>query len=187
MWWPGPTAGHVDRGAQAGRRRRRPAPEWGLADGEQGGRASTETYILIANTSAFAGHRAGHALLRGRRPPAQQRTCSLPPNSRTNVAVGASFRAVAAGKRFGTVIESLSVAGQDRSGADRRRTRDVLERPRSSTVRGRRPSGNAAPVARTHSPLSESDVPSTRDRGFNAHFDWNMVRAVLTSSRLSHE
>ena len=53
MWWPGGGTwyeAHNSAGStQAGTR-------WALAEGEVGGERDTETYILIANTSAFGGH-----------------------------------------------------------------------------------------------------------------------------------
>ena len=55
MWWPsgGFTStwleAHNSPGVTA------TGTLWGLADGEQGGTRSSDTYILVANTSAFAG------------------------------------------------------------------------------------------------------------------------------------
>ena len=55
MWWPGP-ARHVARGPQlAGATTT--GTRWALAEGEVGGANATETYILIANTSASGGRR----------------------------------------------------------------------------------------------------------------------------------
>ena len=53
MWWPGDATtwyeAHNLPGATA------TGTRWGLAEGEVGGASSTQSYILIANTSAFAG------------------------------------------------------------------------------------------------------------------------------------
>ena len=87
------------------RARRRPATRWALAEGEVGGPAGAETYILIANTSASPGtarvtlyfedgttaERTYHAAADAAAP-----TCSVSPD----------FPA-AAGTRFGAVVESL--------------------------------------------------------------------------------
>lgn len=107
MWWPGPTSdswqeGHNSSGAtETGTR-------WVLAEGEQGGPGNTETYVLIANTSGTPGS-ARVTLLFEDGTTAQQ-TFALAPSSRFNVAVGAMF-SEAAGRRFGTIVESLAVGG----------------------------------------------------------------------------
>ena len=103
MWWPGPTAAtwqeaHNSPGATAA------GTKWALAEGELGGSRGIETYILIANTSGFAGF-ARVALLFEDGTTAQ-RTYNLRPNSRFNVQVATEFPE-AAGKQFGAVIESL--------------------------------------------------------------------------------
>ena len=88
--------------------------KWGLAEGEQGGATSVETYILVANTSAFAGEvrvtlfkEDGTSLVK---------TYPIAANSRLNVPVGASeadggFGPAIAGQRFGCVVESLVPTG----------------------------------------------------------------------------
>ncbi len=114
MWWPGPTAAtwteaHNAAGATSA------GTKWAVADGEQGGSASNETYLLIANTSSYAGTaRVTLYLADGT---TTFHDVALPANSRTNVAVGApvengGFGAAVANKRFGAVIESLPVSGQ---------------------------------------------------------------------------
>jgi hypothetical protein len=77
---------------------------WAVADGEVGGPRGHETYLLIANTSAYAGSATvtfmfddGTSL---------RRVYPLPASSRTNVAVGPAFGTLIDGRRFGTVIES---------------------------------------------------------------------------------
>ena len=94
---------------------------WALAEGEVGGADGDETYILIANTSAFAGTArvtllfedgtsAQRSVSAARRQPDERRrrprTSRAPPN-----------------RRFGAIVESLGA----HAGADRRRARDVLE------------------------------------------------------------
>jgi hypothetical protein len=102
MWWPGPspaswTEAHNAAGATT------TGTLWALAEGEQGGAGQAETYILVANTSATPGQaRVTLVFEDGTR---AERTFPLPPNSRTNVAVGAEFPA-ADGSRFGALVES---------------------------------------------------------------------------------
>ena len=109
MWWPGPTAAtweeaHSSAGAVAAGTR------WGTAGGQCGGDNGSETFILIANTSATWGQ-ARVRLLFETGPPTD-RLYDLPPTSRTNVPICAQepaggFGARAAGRRFGAVVESL--------------------------------------------------------------------------------
>ncbi len=53
MWWPGSpsswTEGHNSFGVTS------TGTKWALAEGEAGGPLNTSTFILVANTSAFAG------------------------------------------------------------------------------------------------------------------------------------
>ena len=105
MWWPGgpPTwqEAHNSPGA------RETGTKWVLAEGEAGAPYVLDTYILVANTSAFAGtarvtliFEDGTAPLTGDFP--------LPASSRTNVKVGLDLGdASLSGKRFGAIIESL--------------------------------------------------------------------------------
>ena len=103
MWWPGPTAAtwqeaHNSPGATA------TGTRWGLAEGEVGGSKRLETYILIANTSAFAASvRVTLLFVDGT---TAFRTYSLTPRSRFNVAVAPEFPE-ASGKQFGAIVESL--------------------------------------------------------------------------------
>jgi hypothetical protein len=105
MWWPGPamtadfwTEAHNSPGAtETGIR-------WGLADGEVGGPQDAETYILIANTSPFGGQ--ARVTLYFEDGTLAEKVVDLMPSSRTNVRVAVDFPE-AAGRRFGSVIESL--------------------------------------------------------------------------------
>lgn len=103
LWWPGDFAtwheAHNSAGAlQTG-------TSWALAEGEQGGARGEETFILIANTSAFAGQ--ARVTLYFEDGTSAVRTYDLAANSRSNVAVGPDFGGAAAGKRFGAIVESL--------------------------------------------------------------------------------
>jgi uncharacterized protein YbdZ (MbtH family) len=108
MWWPGPgvtpefwTESHSTVGTTASSIR------WGLADGEVGGARAAETYILIANTSAYAGQ--ARVTLYFEDGTTAEKLFDLLPSSRTNVSVSAEFP-LAVGRRFGSVIESVGDA-----------------------------------------------------------------------------
>jgi hypothetical protein len=77
---------------------------WALAEGENGGASGAQTYILIANTSAFAGQARVTVLPESGSE--VMRTYTLDPNSRTSIPVGSDFPTTA-NARFGTLIESL--------------------------------------------------------------------------------
>jgi len=102
MWWPGSSTswheGHNTAGATA------VGEKWALAEGEVGGPRSLETYILIGNTSAFAG--TARVTLTFEDGTQATRDFPLEPNSRTSIPTSLDFPA-AIGKRFGTVVESL--------------------------------------------------------------------------------
>ena len=102
-----------------------------------GGTAAHETYVLIANTSAYAG--VARVTLLFEDGSTADRDYPLPANSRTNVWVAAEFPG-AAGRRFGTVVESLG----EEPGADRRRARDVQQRGRRTVGRGLQRAGDEA-------------------------------------------
>jgi hypothetical protein len=92
----------VDRSPQLpGRRRDRDA--LGPGGGRNRRAAIGRTYILIANTSAFAG--TAMVTLYFEDGTSANTTYTLLPHSRTNVAVSGQFP-VAAGRRFGSVVES---------------------------------------------------------------------------------
>jgi hypothetical protein len=103
MWWPRPstrwTEAHNSAGATA------TGVVWGLAEGEVGGPFATETYILVANTSPFAGTARVTLVIEGGG--TQVVTVPLPANSRTNVPVIESWFPGITAKRFGALIESL--------------------------------------------------------------------------------
>jgi hypothetical protein len=106
MWWPGSGdtwhEAHNSAGATS------TGTRWAVAEGEVGGPSSVETYLLIANTSLTAG--SALVTLHFEDGTTSSRTYVLPPQSRTNVAVGPDFGAQVEGKRFGAVVESLGEA-----------------------------------------------------------------------------
>ena len=69
---------------------------WALAEGEQGGPRNAETYILIANTSDFAGQARVRLLFEDGS--TAERIYGMAANSRTNAQIGVDFPE-AAGKR----------------------------------------------------------------------------------------
>ena len=77
---------------------------WALAGGEVGGATGLQTYVLLANTSAFAGQ--ARVTLYFEDGTTAQTTVNLLANSRTNVNIGQSFP-TAAGRRFGIIVDSL--------------------------------------------------------------------------------
>jgi hypothetical protein len=105
MWWPGNSStwreAHNSPGAtQTGTR-------WALAEGEAGQPGQLDTYILVANTSAFAGSARVTLIFEDGSPSVSQQF-NVPANSRTNVLVGADIGdASLFGKRFGAIVESL--------------------------------------------------------------------------------
>ena len=102
MWWPAPgnnwqeahnSPGEIVTGAR-----------WAVAEGESGGAQGKQTYLLIANTSTFAG--SARVLLLFEDGTTAERIFALPASSRTNVSVDGEFPA-AANRRYGALIESL--------------------------------------------------------------------------------
>lgn len=102
MWWPGSGdtwhEAHNSAGATATGR------TWAVAEGEVGGPSAQETYLLVANTSTFAG--SATVTLYFEDGTSLSRTYALAPQSRTNVAVGPDFGAAVQNKRFGAVVQS---------------------------------------------------------------------------------
>lgn len=103
MWWPG-TSGtwqeaHNSPGSSAF------GPKWGLADGEVGGTTNVETYVLVANTSSFAGSVRVTLLFEDGTAPVEK-TINAAASSRVNVNIAAEFPS-ARGRRFGVIVESV--------------------------------------------------------------------------------
>lgn len=112
MWWPGDAStwneSHNSPGATT------TGVEWAVAQGEVGGPANRETYLLLANTGASAG--TARVTLMLENGATLVRSFALPARSRVNVAVGAAFLpsgstpGLAPGSRFGALVESLGAA-----------------------------------------------------------------------------
>ena len=84
MWWPAGNwqEGHNSPGETT------TGVRWGLAEGESGGPRGKATYILVANTSAFAG--SARVTLLYEDATTAQRTVNLAAKSRVNVPVATS-------------------------------------------------------------------------------------------------
>ena len=104
MWWPGDSSTWHEAHNSAGARHA--GTRWALTDGQLGGVRAHETYILVANTSAFAGNALVTLLFEDGT--SAQLNYALPANSRTNVPVGVDFPA-AQGRRFGAIVESIGM------------------------------------------------------------------------------
>jgi len=107
MWWPGPTAAtwqeaHNSPGETV------TGTRWAMAEGESGGARETETYVLVANTSALPGVIRATVLFEDGTAPAT-RDFAVPGRSRFNVVPASDFPVVA-GKRYGMLIESIGGA-----------------------------------------------------------------------------
>jgi hypothetical protein len=120
MWWPGDwstwTEGHDSFGVTT------TGTMWGLAEGEVGGPAAQATYLLVANTSAFDAQVRATLLFEDGT--MAHTTIAVPANSRANFNLTpteiASYpelaplfppAVIAAGRRFGVIVESLPAAG----------------------------------------------------------------------------
>jgi hypothetical protein len=99
MWWPQPDwyEAHNSPGATSAGTR------WVLAEGEVGSAANWDTYVLVANTSAFAG--AARVTVMFEDGSSAEHVVALPANSRTNVPIRDVFPQ-SVGRRFGTLVES---------------------------------------------------------------------------------
>jgi archaellum component FlaF (FlaF/FlaG flagellin family) len=103
MWWPRPSPFWMEAHNSAGVTAT--GTVWGLAEGEVGGEQNVETYILIANTSPFAGR--ARVTLVFEAGGTEVVDVPLAPNSRTNVPAIESWFPRVTGQRFGALIESL--------------------------------------------------------------------------------
>jgi hypothetical protein len=83
--------------------------QWALADGEAGGAADTQTYILIANTGTAAATVRVTLLLEGGG--TLERDYTIAANSRFNVNAGVDFP-LAMNQRFGAIVQSLGATPQ---------------------------------------------------------------------------
>jgi hypothetical protein len=103
MWWPSPNwyEAHLSAGSTT------TGTRWALAEGLVTATAGseTETYILIANTSATAG--SADVTLYFTDGTSKTKTFTLAANSRVNVQVSAEFPdAINSTGGFGTIIQS---------------------------------------------------------------------------------
>jgi hypothetical protein len=103
MWWPEPVwyEAHNSPGATA------TGTRWALAGGEVGGVRGVETYVLIANTSTFAGLARLTTYFEDGTSETIERT--LAPESRTNVIMSQAFPATA-NRTFGLVVDSVGAS-----------------------------------------------------------------------------
>ncbi len=104
MWWPGPASGNW-REAHNSPGSLTTSAMWGLADGMVGGASAADTYVLVANTSPFAGLARVTLSFEGDGARAS-RDYPVPARSRVNVPVRDDFPQ-SVGRRFATLVESL--------------------------------------------------------------------------------
>lgn len=101
MWWPATLPwieGHHSAGVTA------TGTMWGVARGEVGGPAATDTYVLVANTSSFAG--SIHVRVLAEDDTKVERTFVMPASARLNINIREYFPEMA-DKKFGVVVESV--------------------------------------------------------------------------------
>ena len=106
MWWPGTQAAtwqesHASAGSQE------TGEVWALAEGEQGGAALHDTYVLVANTSTAAGSARVSVFFEDGA--TESKTIALDARSRTTLHMGTQFPSTV-GRRFATLVESLGAA-----------------------------------------------------------------------------
>ena len=107
MWWPGQPLSPVWREAHNSPGSTQTGTAWAVAEGEVGGPVTTETYILVANTSAFDTSVRATLYFEDGDPVA--RVFPVLARSRFNIAVQHEFPE-AANRRFGAVVESIGDA-----------------------------------------------------------------------------
>ena len=105
MWWPGSSPAtwheaHVSTGSQE------TGVAWAFAEGEQGGPAARDTYVLVANTAQAAGSARVSVFFEDGT--TDSKTIALEPRSRTTLHMGTQFPSTA-GRRFATLVESLGI------------------------------------------------------------------------------
>jgi hypothetical protein len=100
MWWPQPDwyEGHNATGVTS------TGTKWAVAEGEVGGPDATETYVLVANVSDYAG--TVNVTLAFEDGTTAVKSYVVPATSRINVQMSTDFPQ-ANGKRFATLIESI--------------------------------------------------------------------------------
>jgi hypothetical protein len=104
MWWPGTAASWAEAHNSPGTTDT--STLWASGGGEDGGPNNAETYLLIANTATFDAEVRVRLLFEDGA--TAERTFTVAPRSRFNVAVRAEFPE-ATGRRFGAVLESVGL------------------------------------------------------------------------------
>jgi hypothetical protein len=102
MWWPATGGPWYEAHNSPGETTT--GTRWAMAEGESGGPNGKQTYILIANTSPFAG--SANVTLLFEDGTTQTKAFTLPPSSRTNVSVQVEF-ANTDGRRYGAIVDSV--------------------------------------------------------------------------------
>ena len=99
MWWPDGnwTEAHNSAGAVV------TSPTWALADGEVGGAFANQTFVLVANTSAFTAQVRVTAYFEDQGSPLVG-IYNIPANSRFNVDYS---NTIAQGRRFSVLVEGI--------------------------------------------------------------------------------
>ncbi len=108
MWWPGPSSGNWTEASNSFGTTTT-GTTWGLAEGELGGPNAAETYILIANTSPYAGRAS--VTLHYEDGTTDSTTVPLNATSRYTVGVATLGFAKAANAKFGAIVQALPAAG----------------------------------------------------------------------------
>jgi uncharacterized repeat protein (TIGR01451 family) len=101
MWWPATLPwieGHNSTGVTT------TGTKWAIAEGEVGGADAADTFVLVANTSAFAGTVRVRVLSDDGT--TVTRSIVVPASSRYNIRVRDAFPEMI-GKKFGVVLESI--------------------------------------------------------------------------------
>ena len=104
MYWPQDwTEAHNSPGATE------TGTKWGVAGGQEGGSFGAQTYVLVANTSTFAGTARVTVLQEGSAPIVQE--FPMAPSSRTNVPIGTigAFSSVM-DSHYGVIVESIGAS-----------------------------------------------------------------------------
>ncbi len=165
MWWPGPTSntwqeahnspGEVTTGTR-----------WAFAEGEVGGARNTDTYVLIANTSATAGTIRATVLFEDGTAPV---TRDYP------IGASARFNIAPAADEFFPETRRKALRHADRehrldAGPDRRRARDVFGRRRRALGgRHQRPRHQAAVAGDRAGTGAVQGQPRSRSVGGQRH------------------
>jgi len=102
MWWPAGGANWQEAHNSPGETVT--GTRWAMGEGESGGPQGKQTYVLIANTSAFAG--VARVVLLFEDGTTAERSFQLPASSRTSVSVQSDFP-IAVDRRYGILVESL--------------------------------------------------------------------------------